>query len=1276
MICPHCDGKTPNKSLFCGICGQRVAVRCPSCDKRVPVQMVHCTRCGLAVGEGIEGGQDKNVTAVLSPRHASSPPVLPTITPPPGDPTPSAADRFLPPELADKLEAARSSGAMEGERRVVTMLFCDVKGSTAAAEQMDPEEWTEIINEAFEQMIRPVYKYEGTVARLMGDGILAFFGAPIAHEDDPQRAVLAGLDILDNFRNAQPTTHNFQLLPRVGINTGLVVVGAVGSDLRMEYTAMGDAINLAARMEQTAEPGTVQIAEDTWQQVAPLFNFEELGGIEVKGKSEPVRAWRVVDRKSDPGRLRGIEGIEAPLIGRDNEWQSLALAAEQVEKGVGGIVFLVGEAGLGKSRLTRELHLATSGQRDMNGDSASSVAQATFQIPNWIETAVYSYETAQPYALFRRLLRRMIGASHTEPALDVREKLASLSEAFPVAQRVRTEQLFATLLGVADEAIEGEAFRQELFAAMTELWSFHFANEPGVIVCEDIHWADSASVELLLHLLPLVASAPLLLICTERNQRDVPGRRLREQAEAEFYHLHREIVLSPLSETDSSAMLDALLPSAELPHALRARVLERATGNPFFLEEVVRTLIESGAIFAEMTGGGKPIWRTRANAGSITIPGNLQSLLTARIDALDGETRHTLQVASVIGRSFYQRVLATIDDTSETLDSHLQALMRQDMIREAARLPEVEYVFRNPLTQEAAYRTILLRQRREFHRRVGEAMETIFSERLDELAPRLAEHFAEAQVSGKAANYFTAAGDAAFRLYANEAAVAHYSRALEMWSLESEGVSDDQLVHLFTRKGRAQELLARNGEALETYAAMLSWAEERDIPELALAGYLAQATIYSSWTDFRDADKAQQSSEKALDLAESLGAESAQTRIRWNMLWNAMIKSDYAGAIAYGKEGLALARRLHQREEMALILSDLALPYMSLGNFAEAMASVQEGEGLWRDLDNQPLLANNLNFQAQLYLIQGALDESQQAIDSLMTIGLGADNTVAQINGYNSTISVSTEIGAWGAALDAIAKGGELARPLGGFYTTLFAILHSNVLAVIGANEEAEALFATYSSQITSLPIPFPDLIRLYYMRSYLQEQRLAEAEEVAAALSEPLAELVYTQPFLAREGLPISVQFALLRGKVAEAIERSATYIEWCEKTGYNVVLPVLRYWQARSLLANGETEAAHLALTQARSEAESHNQRPILAHILGLLAELTADLGQSAALRAQTQDVLEWMGESAGNPVYRDALLAEAERQLLVVRRVMDKRDIQPDGSGVDGLTTEGNH
>jgi class 3 adenylate cyclase len=435
--CPRCQTNNRDNVHLCKECGQFLSAVCPNCGIELPDKAQFCDNCGIQLAnlgsltgwivadtinassrplpqpgqfraeQPIEDSGQQSVANALPPETAPQP------SPAEESTESSTLHRFLPRELAAKLEAARTGGEMVGERRVVTMLFCDIMGSTAAAEQLDPEVWTEIINGAFEQMIRPIYKYEGTVARLMGDAILAFFGAPIAHEDDPVRAVLAGLDIIAGFDSYQEevlVNFGLPINARVGIKTGLVVVGAVGSDLRMEYTAMGDAINPAARMEQTADPGTVQIAEETYRLIAPVFEVQNLGGVNVKGKAEPIETYRVVQRKAQPGRRRGIAGLETRLIGREWELAQLTATADRLPGGVGKSFCLVGEAGLGKSRLTREVWRhwqAASGADGLDQGKPSKT---------WHEAASFSYETLQPYALFQRLMRRMagIGAGEAE----------------------------------------------------------------------------------------------------------------------------------------------------------------------------------------------------------------------------------------------------------------------------------------------------------------------------------------------------------------------------------------------------------------------------------------------------------------------------------------------------------------------------------------------------------------------------------------------------------------------------------------------------------------------------------------------------------------------------------------------------------------------------------------------------------------------------------------------------------------------------------------------
>jgi class 3 adenylate cyclase/tetratricopeptide (TPR) repeat protein len=709
-----------------------------------------------------------------------------------------------------KLEAARNKGGMVGERRVVTMLFCDLKGSTAAAEQLDPEDWTEIMNGAFAQMIKPVYQYEGTIARLMGDALLAFFGAPIAHEDDPRRAILAGLDIVEGikpYREQIREKYGIEFDVRVGINTGLVVVGAVGSDLRMEYSALGDAINLAARMEQTAQPGTVQVAHDTYKLVKNLFEFRSLGGVEVKGKSEPVLVYQALGRKFESGRTRGIEGLQAAMVGRETELLALREVMTELKQGLGRIVFLLGEAGLGKTRLISESH------------EVFKTLGHTGAV--WVETISLSYETNQAYGLFQRLMRRIGGIDYNDSPLTLREKLTALVENMDETRRPRALRVFEALFGLETESngvpLDDETFKRELYEAMYLWWKARFSVQPAVLIFDDMHWCDAASIELLRQLLPLTGEIPLVLLFAMRAERNAPAWQIKTTADEEYTHRYVEIVLRPLSEGEGNELVNRLLDNPDLPDSLRSSILEKSGGNPFFIEEVVRTLIDTGILITEgqaVNGQTKRVWRATSASADFAIPDNLQSLLSARMDRLEESTRGTLQLASVIGRSFYHRVLQAVDEASHELDKHLSTLLRMELIREAARVPEIEYAFRNPLTQEAVYKTILIKRRRAFHRRVGEAMESIYADRLDGLFSLLAHHFALANEREKAIDYYRKAAKQAVALFAYDDAIQNLRGALE---LIEEGKQTETHMILLEELGDVYRLLRDIGQAIAIY---------------------------------------------------------------------------------------------------------------------------------------------------------------------------------------------------------------------------------------------------------------------------------------------------------------------------------------------------------------------------------------------------------------------------------------------------------------------------
>ncbi|MCC6984635.1 MAG: AAA family ATPase [Bauldia sp.] len=657
--------------------------------------------------------------------------------------------------------------AVQGERRIITALFCDVVNSTALAEQLDPEDWTEILNEAFQHLTAPILRYEGTVAKLMGDAVLAFFGAPVAHEDDPRRAVLAALDMIaaiGAFRETVKSERGLEFDVRIGINTGPVVVADIGA---RAMDALGDAINVAARMEQAAGPGTILLSGDTYRLLAPLFDVEALGEIELKGKADRVPAFRVIGPKAAPGRVRGIDGVSAPLIGRDREFARLRDAMTSVLSGRGQIVGLLGEAGLGKSRMLSELK--------QEWDRASP--------PNrWIVLSGVPYDASRPYGLFQNYARSMFGVELNDPVETIHDKIVATlrghgkDEETIALCATAFERVIAARTLLDGSRYDVEVVKNDIYNTLSPGLARHARNGPLVLVVDDLHWADPASVELLLALLSLVEDVPLLIVFALRPERQSAAWRIRQRAETDYPHRYTELSLRPLDATDTNALVSALLSIADLPAELRQLILRKTDGNPYFVEEIVRTLIDEGVV--RQTADGLH-WEAKTDVSEIAIPDTLQALLMTRIDRLDQETRSTLQLASVIGRSFYYSILKRISESAMALDRQLLSLERVELLLESARLPELEYMFKHELARDAAYGSLLNRKRRDFHRRVGEAIETIFVGRLEEQAHRLARHFDLAGDTAKAQRYYEVAAETAASMHATAESAAHLAHALD-----------------------------------------------------------------------------------------------------------------------------------------------------------------------------------------------------------------------------------------------------------------------------------------------------------------------------------------------------------------------------------------------------------------------------------------------------------------------------------------------------------------
>ena len=865
----------------------------------------------------------------------------------------------MPQDLASKIETVRANNSMEGERRIVTILFCDVAGSTSLAESLDPEEWTGIMNKAFEYLIKPVYKYEGIVARLMGDAILAFFGAPLAREDDPERAVLAGLDILigiQEYRQEIQRRHELDFNVRIGINTGLVVVGTVGTDLRVEYTAMGDAVNLAARMEQTAQPGTVQIAADTFKLVASLFETEPLGGIEVKGKQEPVQAYRVLRRQEDVIKSRGIEGLQSPIVGRIREIQLFQDHLKELGNGRGHIVSVIGEAGLGKSRLLAEVKKMAI--VEMRATNTGQQEPSSFVIGHssllWLEGRSLSYETLKPYApfidLFNHYFDLNIDLSDTE---KYDQMTARLAEIFP-ERASEIAPFMGTMLGInltGEELervryLEPPQLREQVFTAVYEYLVHTAQQQPVVLVFEDLHWVDPTSLELILRLVPMTERAILMVIALFRPREQDISWKFHEISRRDFNHFYTEMFLSPLDEVSSRELVSNLLHVEDLPEEVRGLILRKAEGNPFFVEEVIRSLLDAKLVVRENSH-----WRATREIKTISVPDTLTGVITARLDRLDEDSKRLTQTAAVIGR---------------------------ELIQEKSRVPKRLYSFKHVLTQETAYASLLLSKRRELHRRVAECLEIVDSESVNDIA----RHFLEAHEEKRALPYIIESGDRAARAYSTEEAINYFNQALKV-------LKDVQNLDLARRayEGLGRTLTFTNDipATVENYQSMYKYAAERhDIPMQVSALNKLSDIVAMRLGQFPEAENFLLDAENMARNYQDLPGLAELFMVRCGLC---IAKGDFDGAVNYLSESVHIGNELNLKEQMALGLTHIANTQLYMTRFEEAWKTAQEVRKITEEVGNQEHLAEILTYSIPLYhLRNGNIVEARKSAEEGMQI--------------------------------------------------------------------------------------------------------------------------------------------------------------------------------------------------------------------------------------------------------------------------------------------------
>ena len=1185
MKCSHCQTENPNEARFCMNCGKPLELICSNCGKKNPPEAKFCINCGTQLEK-------------LSNLQTSAAPQDPI-------------QKYLPKAYAEKLEIARRAQTMMGERRVVTILFCDVKGSTSMAERLDPEEWAEIINQAFEFLIAPIYKFEGTLARLMGDSILAFFGAPIAHEDDAQRAILAGLEIIRGiqpFRKKIERRYELDFNVRVGINTGLVVVGGVGSDLFMEYTALGDAINIAARMEQTAQPGTIQIAENTYKKVARIFETEVVEGTVIKGKSEPVSVYRVLGVKESPGYLRGIQGLEAPLIGRSGEFEKLTSILDGVKKGRGQIVCVIGEAGLGKSRLLQEVCEVWEGINLGVGSFGKIQSR-------WNQVSGVSYESTRPYGLIRRLIRNFIGVSPSDSPEIARDALAETLQISGLEISPELPNLFETLLGVNkqnnEETLEGEQLKRAIYKELLLSLDFLVQQGPTVIVVDDLHWVDDTSIEFIIHLFQLANRLPILFLCSFRPERSSPAWKVKQIAETDYAHRYTEINLSPLSYANTTLLIDNLFTAEGLPYDIRKMILSKSEGNPFFMEEVIRTMID-GKVITHDSESGK--LKVISHIDEMMIPDSLQALLVARFDRLEDSSKHILQKASVIGRSFYFEVLEMMGEDPDELERQLNNLQRLGLISEVAREPYLEYTFHQALTQETVYNTILLKNRRDFHRQVGEALENLFQDRIFEFASVIGHHYFQAQ-DPRALRYYQIEGDTAFKLYANVEAIEYYSKAIDaaMWT---DAFKIEKFDYLFICRGRAYELNSQFAEAIENYKELEDIARESGAIAAELTALIAQAQIRSVPSTEFDMKSGLTLIEKAKAIAEKINDQAALAKIYWITTNLYRFSHSLEEAQKVGEKAITLARDLELEEQLAYSLTDTAHTYNMNGQGIRAKEISLEAVELWRKLNNQPMLADCLGGLASIDLFLGDFDQAYRYSDEAYEISLRIENIWGQSYSRLGIGLIDMERGEIDLAIEHFHQSLRDAREAN-FYAgiilghTFLSVLYSDLGHFQLAIETVDSVFSKLLPENLAIANSF------FMGAELLSRVRAGKVEEAEALIDRDDFQLNKLN-FFARQYAQLALCYLpFIRQEYEAAIQQSCTLVERLQSYGTAYLVPDLLLLTSESQIALERWDDAKASLRKALEKADQLGSRRSqwqADYLLGLCALREGDHAKAA--------------------------------------------------------------
>ncbi len=892
-VCPRCGQTESSRAHFCSACGLRLEKVCPECQTINPLYANYCNHCGGDLPEQdiqpIHASSQSTLPIIYKPQpprateHPVREEIIPVVSrtaeepiaPEEAEPEPSQDDvrfqqlqQYIPEALRTMI--LNTKGKIEGERKQVTMVFADLSGYTALSERFieEPEEIAHIIDNCHRKMSDCIYKYEGIIDKIVGDEVMGLFGAPLSHENDAERAILASIEMIEQIE-IYGKELDLPLTLHIGINTGTVVVGDIGTQNRlMNYTVIGDPVNVAARLEKVAQEGEIAVGENTYKLTRNLLEWpDEPLHVELKGKAKPQPVYKVIGRKEERGDMRGLEGLNSRMIGRDKEFQTLCNSFAKVEQGQGQLGIIMGEAGLGKSRLKREF---------------KSVVQ---ERALWIEGQCLSHtpQDANAYSVFLDAFRYYFGILGTDTEEVVREKLTTKVTALFAHEPVNVEEeilpfLFKIMSLPLDvkmaEAIRyleqnPEDLRKRTFYVIHDLFEQVAKEKPLVLALEDLHWVDMLSIDLILFLMENLLDAPILLLCVYRPEKTDPCWRIGETARSVFNDVYTEVAIGRLEDQYMAEIFRSLLhmDDTEENQALQKLVLEKVQGNPFYMEEMIRSLLDNGVLVQDEEN--KHYILTQA-VEDIEVPPGVEAIIRTRIDRLDKMqigAKRTLQHSSVIGRIFERRILSGITEDARDLDAHFHTLMQLELIDPVVTAPESEYEFQHLLTYQIAYDSLILRRRRQLHAKVAEQIEKVYPiSRYPGKLDDITNHYRRSDHHEKAIEYLISSGKRAYALADNERAIDCYREVLKRLASSPKEMSDAEQreTYAIAYEGLADtcRLMGKfkrdDGGAEDDYGALEAYLETLDYmtdPEAKARVHKSLGDIYerlAQWDDARN----------------------------------------------------------------------------------------------------------------------------------------------------------------------------------------------------------------------------------------------------------------------------------------------------------------------------------------------------------------------------------------------------------------------------------------